>query len=99
VADLQSLGTAELDLKVIPPRRLTGLATYGLSSKAAALRRLPRQHRLAVLAATVVVLAARATDDVLETFDMVMTTKLLMSRRAGQASSRASPNCCTARSC
>ena len=34
-------------------------------------------QRLAVLAATVVVLSARAVDDVLETFDMLMTTKLL----------------------
>lgn len=78
VVDLQAVGVDSIDVRAIPPRRLTGLATYGLASKAAALRRLPtREQRLAVLAATVVVLSARAVDDVLETFDMLMTTKLL----------------------
>jgi TnpA family transposase len=78
VTDLEAVGVSGIDVKAIPPRRLTGLATYGLASKAAALRRLPkREQRLAVLAATVVVLNARAIDDVLETFDMLMTTKLL----------------------
>ncbi|MEZ2390695.1 Tn3 family transposase [bacterium RCC_150] len=77
VAELRSIGLEVLDVSAIPPRRLTGLATYGLASKAAALRRVPREHRLAVMAATVVVLSARAVDDVLETFDLLMTTRLL----------------------
>jgi hypothetical protein len=77
LADLQSLGIATLDVSTVPPRRLTGLATYGLAGKARALRRLPREHRLAVLAATVVALSARAADDVLELFDLLMSTDLL----------------------
>lgn len=63
---------------MVPQRRVIGLATYGLSSKAPALRRLePRQHRLAFLVATVKVLAGRATDDVLELFDLLMVTDLM----------------------
>jgi hypothetical protein len=65
-------------VSAVPPRRLIGLATYGLSSKAPQLRRLePREHRVAVLVATVKVLSARATDDVLELFDLLMVTDLM----------------------
>jgi len=63
---------------MVPQRRVIGLATYGLSSKAPALRRLePRRHRLAVMVATVKVLTGRATDDVLELFDLLMVTDLM----------------------
>ena len=77
LADLMAVVGA-LDVSAVPPRRLIGLATYGLSSKAAQLRRLePREHRVAVLVATVKVLSARATDDVLELFDLLMVTDLM----------------------
>ena len=61
----------------MPPRRLLALATHGMSGKATLLRRLPLEHKLAVLVATVVALSARAADDVLELFDTLMTTELL----------------------
>jgi hypothetical protein len=58
LADLVAVVGA-VDVSAVPPRRLIGLATYGLSSKAPQLRRLePREHRVAVLAATVKVLSA-----------------------------------------
>ncbi|MFE6922416.1 DUF4158 domain-containing protein [Nocardia sp. NPDC057663] len=76
--DVEAIGVGEVDLSMIPPRRLTGLATYGLSGKASALRRLePRTQRIAVLAATATAMRARAVDDVLEVFDLLMTTQLL----------------------
>lgn len=53
------------------------MAQHGLAGKATGLRRMSREHRLAVLVATVAVLGARATDDVLELFDLLMTTELL----------------------
>jgi hypothetical protein len=66
----------------VPPRRLVGLATYGLSSKAAQLRRLvPPEYQMAVLVATVKVLIGRATDDVLELFDLLMVTDLYSNER------------------
>ena len=78
LADVEAIGMGSVDLSMVPPRRLTGLATYGLAAKATALRRLePRTQRIAVLAATAKAMTARAVDDVLEVFDLLMTTKLL----------------------
>jgi TnpA family transposase len=77
LADIEALGAARLDVSAVPPRRLLALATHGASGKATLLRRLPREHKIAVLVATVVALSARAVDDVLELFDTLMTTELL----------------------
>ena len=78
LADLIALGGQDLDVSMVPPRRVIGLATYGLSSKAPLLRRLdPREYRLAVMVATVKVLTGRATDDVLELFDLLMVADLM----------------------
>ena len=78
LADLIALGGRDLDVSMVPQRRVIGLATYGLLSKAPLLRRLdPREYRLAVLVATVKVLTGRATDDVLELFDLLMVNDLM----------------------
>lgn len=77
LADIEALGVASLDLSALPPRRVIGLATHGLAGKTTSLRRMSREHRLAVLVATISVLRSRATDDVLELFDLLMTTELL----------------------
>ncbi|MFH5227597.1 DUF4158 domain-containing protein [Antrihabitans spumae] len=77
VADLVAVGAGSLDVSTVPPRRLLGLAMHGIAGKTTLLRRMSREHRLAVLVATVLALAARATDDALELFDLVMTTELL----------------------
>ena len=78
LADLIALGGQDLDVSMVPQRRVIGLATYGLSSKAPLLRRLdPREYRLAVMVATVKVLTGRATDDVLELFDLLMVADLM----------------------
>ncbi|QHE73143.1 Tn3 family transposase [Rhodococcus sp. WAY2] len=77
VADLVAVGAGSLDVSAVPPRRLLGLATHGIAGKTTLLRRMSREHRLAVLVATVSALSARAIDDALELFDLVMTTELL----------------------
>ena len=77
VADLAALTGRDIDVVSVPPRRLLGLAQHGLAGKAAQLRRMTREHRLAVLLATVAALSARATDDVLELFDLLMVTDLM----------------------
>lgn len=77
VADLTVVGSARVDVAAVPPRRLLGLAQHGLAGKATGLRRMSREHRLAVLIATIEILSARAADDVLELFDLLMTTELL----------------------
>jgi TnpA family transposase len=75
--DVNALIPAEVDIAVAPPRRLQGLAAYGLSGRVGGLRRLQREHQLAVLVATVVILRARATDDALDLFDQVMVNDLM----------------------
>jgi len=77
VADLAAVGAGSLDVSAVPPRRLLGLAAHGIAGKTTLLRRMSREHRRAVLVATVLALSARATDDALELFDLVMTTELL----------------------
>lgn len=77
VADLTALTGQRIDVASVPPRRLLGLAQHGLAGKAAQLRRMTREHRLAVLVATVTALSARAADDVLELFDLLMVTDLV----------------------
>ncbi|MDQ2797461.1 MAG: DUF4158 domain-containing protein [Actinomycetota bacterium] len=84
LADLIALGGQDLDVSMVPQRRVIGLATYGLSSKAPLLRRLdPREYRLAVMVATVKVLTGRATDDVLELFDLLMVADLMSKAERG----------------
>ena len=77
VADLAAVGVASLDVSGVPQRRMLGLARHGIAGKTTLLRRMSREHRLAVLVATVLALSARATDDTLELFDLLMTTELL----------------------
>lgn len=77
VSELTAIGVMQVEIGTVPRRRVIELARYGMASKAPALRRHPRSRRLATLLATVVVLQARATDDAVELFDVLMTTELL----------------------
>jgi TnpA family transposase len=77
VAELTEYGGATVDVSSVPPRRLLTLAQQGLAGKATQLRRMSREHRLAVLVATVTALSTRAVDDVLELFDLLMVTDLM----------------------
>jgi len=77
VSELTAIGVGRVELGAVPRRRVIELARYGMAGKAPALRRHPYARRLATLLATVVVLQARATDDAVELFDVLMTTELL----------------------
>ena len=74
---------------------LTYTATATATAHNVLLRRLPREHKLALLAATVVALSARAADDVLELFDTLMTTELLSKaeRESANEKLRRYPRC------
>jgi Domain of unknown function (DUF4158) len=61
----------------VPPVKVAGLARYGLSATAPALRELSSQRRTATLLATVRQLEIDAVDDALDLFDLLMATKLL----------------------
>jgi hypothetical protein len=77
VSELSAIGVGQVEIGAVPRRRVIELARYGMAGKAPALRRHPHARRLATLLATVVVLQARATDDAVELFDVLMTTELL----------------------
>jgi hypothetical protein len=77
LAEVSALGFGALSLDAVPQRRVVELARWGMAGKAAALRRHPRARRLATLLATVVYLEAKATDDALELFDVLMVNDLL----------------------
>ncbi|WP_326969038.1 Tn3 family transposase [Arthrobacter sp. CG_A4] len=77
VAEVAGLGVGALGLDTVPHRRVVELARWGMSGTATALRRHRRSRKLATMLATVVYLEAKATDDTLEMFDVLMTTDLL----------------------
>lgn len=77
VAEISALGIGGLDLSGVPRRRTLALARYGMSAKAPLLRRHPEPRRVATLVATIDWLGARAVDDALELFDVLMTNDLM----------------------
>ena len=77
VAEIAALGFGALNLDAVPHRRVVELARWGMTGKAAALRRHPHARRLATLLATAVYLEAKATDDALELFDVLMVNDLM----------------------
>ncbi|MGO4612679.1 Tn3 family transposase [Nocardia sp. 2YAB30] len=77
VAAVAGIGLGEVDLSVVPRRRVIELAKYGRAATATTLRGKRYPKKLGILLATVVWLQAKATDDALELFDVVMTHELL----------------------
>ncbi len=67
------LGRVKLDK--LPPNRLAALARYGLGSKATSLERAPEPKRTAMLTAVMRHLEAKAIDDALELFTVLMATR------------------------
>jgi hypothetical protein len=76
-AEVTTLGLNAVPIDDVPQRRLVELARWGMAGKAPALRRHPHKRRLATLLATVVYLEAKAVDDALELFDVLMANELL----------------------
>ena len=58
----------------VPPGRVTALARFATVAKAQAVARMPQERRTATLLAFVRTLEASAQDDVLDLFDIVVTT-------------------------
>ena len=77
VAEVAGLGLGAVALDGVPQRRIVELARWGMAGKAPTLRRHPSSRKLATLLATVVYLEAKATDDALELFDVLMTNELM----------------------
>jgi hypothetical protein len=77
VAVVAGIGLGEVDLSVLPQRRVIELARYGREATATALRDKTYARKLGILLTTIVWLEAKATDDALELFDLIMTNELL----------------------
>nr|WP_199818645.1 hypothetical protein [Streptomyces leeuwenhoekii] len=68
-------------LSQIPPNRLAALARYGLGSKAASLERAAEPKRTAMLTAVMRHLEAKAIDEALDLFSVLMATRLISRAR------------------
>jgi TnpA family transposase len=81
VEEIAAFGLTRMDLSRVPVTRLTGLARYGLISKAQLIERAPEPKRTALLAAVVRGLQAAAIDDALDLFALLMATRLISPER------------------
>ena len=68
----------------IPPGRVTALARFATVAKAQAVARMPLERRTATLLAFVRTLEASAQDDVLDLFDIVVTTLFTDAAKVGK---------------
>jgi len=77
VEDIASFQLGRVKLDKIPPNRLSALARYGLGTKAAKLERTTEPKRTAMLTAVMRHLEAKAIDDALDLFEILMATRLI----------------------
>ena len=68
----------------VPPGRVTALARFATVAKAQAVARMPLERRMATLLAFVRTLEASAQDDVLDLFDIVVTTLFTDAAKIGK---------------
>ncbi|MFF8289075.1 DUF4158 domain-containing protein [Streptomyces sp. NPDC016309] len=77
VDEIGAFGLGRVRLNKIPPNRLAALARYGLGSKAARLERASEPKRTAMLTAVMRHLEAKAIDEALDLFQVLMATRLI----------------------
>jgi hypothetical protein len=77
VEDIAAFQVGRVKLDKIPPNRLSAPARYGLGTKAAKLERAPEPKRTAMLTAVMRHLEAKAIDDALDLFEILMATRLI----------------------
>lgn len=77
VEDIASFQLGRVKLDKIPPNRLSALARYGLGTKVGKLERVSEPKRTAMLTAVMRHLEAKAIDDALDLFEILMATRLI----------------------
>ena len=77
VDEISAFQLGRLKLSQIPPSRLSALAKYGLGSKAPNLERATEPKRTAILTAVMRHLEAKAIDEALDLFQVLMATRLI----------------------
>lgn len=75
--EVQGLGAHLVPTSVVPAARMSGLARYGMGSKAPTLRDLEESRKTATLLATVQHLETATVDDALDLLDVLMSSRLL----------------------
>ncbi|MCY1649307.1 hypothetical protein AB0D68_25435 [Streptomyces sp. NPDC048212] len=75
--EVQGLGAHLVPTSLVPAARLSGLARYGMGSKAPTLRDLEETRKTATLPATVQHLETATVDDALDLLDVLMSSRLL----------------------
>ncbi|MDQ2729676.1 MAG: Tn3 family transposase, partial [Actinomycetota bacterium] len=73
---VQDLGAGGVDVMAVPAGRLAALAPVGMAAPTGALRQMPVTRRTATLLVTVRRLETQATDEVLDVFELLYTTKI-----------------------
>ncbi|GGV85970.1 transposase [Streptomyces gelaticus] len=81
VDDIAAFQLGRLKLDKVPPNRLSALARYGLGTKAPKLERTSEPKRTAMLTAVMRHLEAKAIDDALDLFEILMATRLISTAR------------------
>ncbi|XUK64311.1 DDE transposase (plasmid) [Plantibacter sp. RU18] len=77
VAEIDAYQVSGVRLGQVPPNRLAALARYALGAKAALLARVAEPKRTAMIAAVVLHLEAKATDEALDLFQVLMSARLI----------------------
>ncbi|WP_267242265.1 Tn3 family transposase [Streptomyces sp. PR69] len=77
VDEIAGFQLGRVKLNKIPPNRLAALARYGLGTKAPKLERTSEPKRTAMLTAVMRHLEAKAIDDALDLFEVLMATRLI----------------------
>ncbi len=77
VDEIAAFQLGRVRLSQVPPNRLAALARYGLGSKAASLERAEEPKRTAMLTAVMRHLEAKAIDEALDLFQVLMATRLI----------------------
>jgi TnpA family transposase len=90
VDEIGAFGLGRVRLSQVPPNRLAALARYGLGSKAASLERAEEPKRTAMLTAVMRHLEAKAIDEALDLFQVLMATRLLSTARRATEKERLS---------
>jgi hypothetical protein len=81
VDEISAFQLGRLKLSQIPPNRLAALARYALGSKAPLLERTAEPKRTAMLTAVMRHLEAKAIDEALDLFQVLMATRLISAAR------------------
>ncbi len=77
VDEIAAFQLGRVKLNKVPPNRLAALARYGLGTKAPKLERTSEPKRKAMLTAVMRHLEAKAIDDALDLFELLMATRLI----------------------